>query len=538
MGPKALQGIVEFLTKFGPSRLAAMGAVTLALIGFFAFVMIRASQPTLGVLYADLPLDEAQSIIRDLETRGISYEMREDGRVVLAPKTDIPKLRMEFAAKGVPTGGSIGYEIFDKSENFSATNFVQNVNHLRALEGELSRTIRSIGKVKSARVHLVIPERRLFERDREAPRASIALRVSSDLDQGQVRAIRHLVASAVEGLKPDKVSIVDERGRLLADGASGEIEALIGADEKQSALERRLRGQIEEIVISVVGQGRTRVQVSAEMDLNRVQLTSESFDPETRVVRSTQTRTENQATNDPKDGQVTTGNELPGSQNQSANQLQREVSAKNEETINYEISKTTRTEVVEGGRIKKLSVAVLVDGVYQKAANGEIAYQPRPQEELDRISALVRTAAGIDAKRGDTVEVVNLRFAELPIAADAGSEPGLIASLLAPTKEDVLHLVELGVLFVLTALVILVVVRPLVRSIVGPPVERKAATAALGEQGADEQKSKAPDSATDMMIEFAKSNGELQQRSIERIGQIVKDNPNATVSVLRQWIHE
>jgi flagellar M-ring protein FliF len=537
-----LNGIVEFLNRIGPSRIAAMGAVTLALIGFFAFVMIRMSQPSMGILYADLPAGDAGTIMRDLETRGVVFEMRDDGRTLLVPKSEIAKLRIDFASKGVPTGGSIGYEIFDKSDAFSATSFVQNVNHLRALEGELSRTIQSIGKVKSARVHLVIPERRLFERDRELPRASIALRVAGELDQGQVRAIRHLVASAVEGLKPDRVSIVDERGRLLADGASGEIEALIGSDEKQSALERRLRQQVEDIVGSVVGQGRARVQVSAEMDLNRVQLTSESFDPESRVVRSTQTRSESQATTEGKDGQVTAGNELPGSQqNQGGAALQRDASNKNEETINYEISKTTRMEVLEAGRIKKLSVAVLVDGLYQKEANGEVTYQPRAQEELERIAALVRSATGIDARRGDTVEIVNLRFAEQPLVADGSAQPGLMASLLAPTKEDILHWVELGVLLVLTLVVLLVVVRPLVRDILGPPARPAGpALPVAGPSGAGfgQDLTSVPDTATDKMIEFAKTNGEVQQKSIERVGKLVKENPNATVSVLRQWIHE
>ena len=203
---------------------------------------------------------------------------------------------MELAGKGLPSGGGVGYEIFDKGDAFSSTSFVQGINHLRALEGELSRTIRSIGRVEGARVHLVMPERRLFERDREPPRASIVLKLRGELDAAQVRAVRHLVASAVEGLKPERVSIVDERGRLLADGAQGDMAAGgMAVDEKQAGIERRLKAQVEEIVAGVVGSGRARVQVAAELDLNRIESRSESFDPESRVVRSTQTRAENQA---------------------------------------------------------------------------------------------------------------------------------------------------------------------------------------------------------------------------------------------------
>jgi flagellar M-ring protein FliF len=542
-----LNGFLDLLNRLGPARLAAMGAVTMALIGFFAFVIMRVSTPAMGVLYSDLPIEDAGGIVRDLETKNVRFELKDDGRTVMVPKDEIAKLRMEFAGKGMPSGGNIGYEIFDKGDAFSSTSFVQNVNHLRALEGELSRTIRSLSKVRSARVHLVIPERRLFERDREAPRASIALRVSGELDSGQVRAIRHLVASAVEGLKPDRVSIVDERGRLLADGASGEVEAIVGSDERQTSYERRLRAQVEEIVASVVGQGRTRVQVAAEMDLNRIQQTSESFDPESRVVRSTQTRNENQQTVEQGSGQIGVGNELPGAQNnQGQSSSQREQSNKAEEIINYEISKTTRTEVTEGGRVKRLSVAVLVDGNYQKGANGEATYQPRPQEELDRIAALVRSAIGFDAKRGDTIEVVNLRFAEAP-SVDMGTEQGLMASLLTPTKEDIMRAIELGVLSLLTLMVLLIVVRPLVKSILATPkMQAKMAAitggaapaAAGGGGGGGGDFVPLPNSTTDRMIEFARNNGELQAKSLERIGQLVNDNPNATVSVLRQWIHE
>lgn len=538
-----MNGILDLLNRLGPARLAAMGAVTMALVGFFAFVIMRVSTPTMGVLYSDLPVEDAGAIVRDLDSKNVRYELNDDGRTILVPKSDVAKLRMDFAGKGMPTGGSIGYEIFDKGDAFSSTSFVQNVNHLRALEGELSRTIRSLAKVRSARVHLVIPERRLFERDRDPPRASIALRVSGELDQGQVRAVRHLVASAVEGLKPERVSIVDERGRLLADGASGEIEASVGSDERQTAFERRLRGEVEEIVASVVGQGRTRVQVSAEMDQNRIQQTSESFDPDSRVVRSTQSRNENQATVESGGGQIGVGNELPNAQQNNQQTNQREQSQKSEEIVNYEISKTTRTEVIEGGRVKRLSVAVLVDGNYQKSGNGEPAYQPRPQEELDRIAALVRSAIGFDAKRGDTVEVVNLKFAEQP-QVDLGQEPGLMASLLTPTKEDVMRGVELLVLFLLTMMVLLVVVRPLVKSILGTPkMQAKMAAItgapmAAGAAAGGGDPMAIPDSTTERMIEFAKNNGELQARSLERIGQLVNDNPNATVSVLRQWIHE
>jgi flagellar M-ring protein FliF len=196
-----------------------MGAVTLALVGFFAFVILRVSQPAMSVLFTDLAPSDAMAVMRDLDTRGIRYETREDGATILAPKADLGRIRMELAGRGLPSAGGVGYEIFDKGDAFSSTSFVQNINHLRALEGELSRTIRTIGRVQAARVHLALPERRLFEREREPARASIVLKLRGELGQDQVQAIRHLVASAVEGLKADNISIVDESGGPPSSGA-------------------------------------------------------------------------------------------------------------------------------------------------------------------------------------------------------------------------------------------------------------------------------------------------------------------------------
>ncbi len=541
-----VNGLIEFFNKLGPARIAAMGAVTLALVGFFAFVIMRVSAPVMGVLYSDLSMEDSSGMLRELDQRAIRYELRDDGRTVLVAKAEIARLRMDLASKGMPSGGSVGYEIFDKGDAFSATSFVQGVNQLRALEGELARTIRSLSRVQSARVHLVLPERKLFERDREPPRASIALKVNGELDPSQVRAIRHLAASAVEGLKPERISIVDERGRLLADGAQGEANTGAAFDEKQLTFERRLKGQVEEIVASVVGHGRTRVQLSAEMDINRVQQTSETYDPESRVVRSTQTRTESSATTEAKDG-VSVGNELPAAGGQGNGANQKDASSKNEETINYEISRTTRNEVIEGGRVKRLSVAVLVDGIYVRSAAGEIQYQPRPQEELDRIAALVRSAIGFDARRGDQIEVVNLRFAEAPASIDAAPPAGLMA-MFTPTRDDIMRGIELFVLAVLTLIVVLVVVRPMVRTIMAPlspAIARMTGGAIPGPEGsvpADATSNVAlppmADSDAGRMMDIARVNGQVQARSIERIGAIVKDNPAATVSILRQWISD
>ncbi len=518
-----------------------MGAVTLTLIGFFAFVILRVSRPDMGVLFADLSMQDSAAVVRELDARGIRYEARGDaGQTVMAPRADLARLRMDLAGKGLPSQGGVGYEIFDKGDAFSSTNFVQNVNHLRALEGELARSIRAIGRVQAARVHLVMPERRLFERDREAPSAAIVLKLMGELDPGQVRAIRHLAASSVEGLRPDRVSIVDERGRLLADGARGGEAEGAAFEEKQIALERRLRQQIEEIVAGIVGPGRARVQVSAQLDNNRIESRSETFDPESRVVRSSQTRTEASLSGGA-EGQVTVGNELPGA-NQDRPAAQKDQTNKNEETTNYEISRVTKTEVSEGGRIRRLSVAVLVDGTYATGGDGKAAYSPRPAAEIERISALVRSAVGFDKGRGDQIEVVNLRFAEAPAVPDF-AEPGLVQQMMPSSKEEVMRLVELAVLALLTLVVLLAVVRPLLRRVLSADPNAPAALAAAAEgeaalAGGQTVISISADNPATRLMEFAKINGQVQAETVQKVVDMVRASPAETAEVLRNWINE
>lgn len=558
-----MNGFVAFLRSFGAGRVAAMLAVALALVGFFAFTIVRFSQPQMVALFTDLSMTDSAAIIKELDQQNVPYELRNDGAGILVPKENAAKLRMGLAEKRLPSGGGVGWEIFDKGDGFSATSFVQNVNHLRALEGELARSISSLNRVEAARVHLVIPEKPLFTRDAPQPSASIVVRVRGDLDGGEVRAIRHLVASAVQGLKPDKISLVDESGRLLADGAEGEDGGTAAAEERTVTLERRLRERAEAILGRIVGPDRARVEVRAEMDTTKSTVTADTFDPEGRVVRSTQTREESSQSTQAVDQSVSVGNQIPEGRNAPtaaapAGAAPKDASNKTEEVVNYEISRTTRTEVKDAARLKRISVAVLVDGVYTQGPNGDAAYAPRSQEELDRIGALVRSAVGFDQSRGDVLEVVNLRFATMPAAQSAGDGPGLFDV----TRDDVMRWAELGVLALLTVLVLLVVVRPLVRKALSPDRMMLVANGAGGvsvvEAGgaaggvvqlnaAGAPALASPDGAglptvTDaeaaQRIAIAELSGRVQSQSVQRIGELVQNNPNETVAIIRQWLQE
>lgn len=570
-----MQGFFDFMKSLGAARMAAMAAVTLALIGFFSFLMIQMTTPQMVPLFTDLSVDDSASIIKDLERQAVPYQLKSDGAIIMVPKDKVARLRMKLAESGLPKGGGVGYEIFDKTDSLGTTTFVQNINHLRALEGELARTIRSIDRVQAARVHLVLPERPLFSRDKVDASASIVLKVRGALEPQQVRAIRHLVASAVNGLKPDRVSVIDESGKLLADGATPD-NPLNGAssDERKLAYENRLRSEVETIVSSVVGPGHARVQINADFDVNRITQTSDKFDPDGRVLRSSQTREEqSSATTDNRDGSVSVGTELPGSnrqQQQPADSGSRgDQSRKTEEIVNYEISRTTKTEVIEAGRVNRISAAVLVDGIYSKNDKGEVAYQPRPKEELDRIATLVRSAIGFDAKRGDQVEVVNLRFAETtpsPINEATGW-----MSYLQFTKDDIMGAAEKGVMALLGLVVLFMVVRPLVRRVITPegaqtpfaaapaaaaiPAMTPEAAAAAGMTlpgvngsitstggpnvsivGGDE--AVAISNRTSAMIDIAKVQGQVHAQSVQKVGELADKNPHEAVSIIRNWLHE
>jgi flagellar M-ring protein FliF len=580
-----VQGFFDFVKSLGAARMAAMAAVTLALIGFFSFLMIQMTAPQMVPLFTDLSVEDSASIVKDLDRQAIPYEIKNDGTIVMVPKDKVARLRMKLAEGGLPKGGGVGYEIFDKSDALGATSFIQNINHLRALEGELARTIRSIDRVQAARVHLVLPERPLFSRDKADASASIVLKMRGTLEPQQVRAIRHLVATAVNGLKPERVSVIDETGKLLADGAAQDnpLEGA-GADERKMTFENRLRNQVEGIVSSVVGPGHARVQLTADFDFNRITQTSDKFDPEGRVLRSSQTREEQSSSGDGKEsGAVSVGNELPGSNKpaEGGGGGSRDQNRKTEEITNYEISRTTKTEVIEAGRINRISAAVLVDRNYSKNDKGEVVYQPRAKEEIDRIAALVRSAIGFDAKRGDQIEVVNLRFAET--SAVPINEPTGWMSYLQFTKEDIMRGAEVGVMALLGLIVLFMVVRPLVRRIVTPEgaeargilggagvVGAAGVAGAMGLAGAagtavhgpggmtisgggsgsitnsgganisivGGDESVAISNRTSSMIDVAKVQGQIHAQSVQKVGELAGQNPQEAVSIIRNWLHE
>jgi len=401
--------------------------------------------------------------------------------------------------------------------------------------------------VKAARVHLVMPKRELFSRDQLQPSASIAISTAGpgQLSKTEVAAIQHLVAAAVPGLKPQRISVVDDKGNLLARGTEGtdpEQEAMNNAVEMRRAYEARLARQIEELLERSVGPGKVRAKVTSDMDFDRVTTNEEKYDPDGQVVRSTQTVDEK---NDSKDGTqdkaVTVQTNLPrvdptakpstgGESSSSASH-----STRTEESVNYEISRIVKQHTREGGVVRRLSVAVLVDGTYANAADGKKTYTPRPEKEMTQIATVVRSAIGFDEKRGDVVDVVNMRFNDDTVAADDTAA----APLFDLSKGDYMRIGEIAVLTILGILVILFVIRPILRRIFESAKARpQQALPAAPETPALAAPERDVAAEIDKMIDVRQVEGRVRASSIKKIGDIVDKHPESTVAILRNWMYQ
>jgi flagellar M-ring protein FliF len=533
--------------------MAALGVTALAAALLFALVF-RMGAEEKALLFSGVDMAEAADMTARLDQANIAYELRGDGSTIFVPRSQVLEARMMLSAEGLPSRGSVGYEIFDSGDALGQTQFQQNINRLRALEGELARTIGSLDGVSGARVHLVMPERQMFERDKQEPSASIVLALRRDaLLPSQVRAIRNLVAGAVPGLSANQVTILDETGRLLAAASEGENAVFEAGQEQQAASEERLRRTVTDIVEGIVGAGNARVQVSTQMDFNRVTETSQRFDPEGRVARSSNTiEDSSESTNGAGQVGATAGANVPdGSNGGSGANGERTESTRTEEMINYEISSTTRTEVIEAGRLQRLSVAVAVDGVTTPGADGAApTWAARSPEELAQLTTLVRSAVGFNEQRGDVVEVVSVRF-DRP-AVETAPEA---TSLLAFQTSDVMRIVEVLAALIAALAIIFFVVRPLI----GGLVRGSAAVGGAGVVGAlagpggavaiagggsgpvaaglpDPTNGMLP-SAMEPAINVANIQGKVSASSVKQIAEVVQNHPDESAQIIRNWLN-
>lgn len=544
-------GLLSMLNQIGPARLGVMGGVLFLLLMFFVFVSMRVSTPKMQVLFSDISSSESSALALKLDEAQIRYDISSDGTQFLVAEKDVSKARMIAVKEGLPSGGALGYELFDQQSGFGTTNAQEKLNRKRALEGELSRTISSLEPIKSARVHLVLPERELFTRQTAPASASVLLALKSrgrSLGREQIASIQALVASAVPEMKPSDVSISDTTGRLLARGGEEEDTLLtVKAEEMRRSYEQRLTKAIEDLVGRAVGVGKVQAIVAADLNFDRVSQNEEIYDPESQVVRSSQLVEENSSERDSGKQGVSVENNLPvggagdllldSGPTSQANRL--------EETTNYEVSRIVKNTVKEAGEVKRLSVSVMVDGVYSTNAEGERVYQPRSDEELSKIDSLVRAAIGFNDERGDTITIETLQFATLDVEDVTSAD-----QLLGFEKTDLLDAVEIITIAIMGILVILLVLRPMVGKLLetnqsahrrADELEEQAALIAANQSNpalpSPEMNALSDGSGGEEgMIDMDKVEGQVNASSVKKVEDIVENYPSETVNVLRNWI--
>ena len=433
--------------------LAAAGITLLSI----ALAVVFINQPDYKVLYTNLSTEDAGQITARLQEKKIPYQLSPTGDMISVPSEKVSELRLELAASGLPKGGGVGFEIFD-AKNLGVTEFVQQLNYQRALQGELTRTINSLDEIQQTRVHLAIPKKSLFSEDQKKPTASVVVRLKSgrNLSDPQINGIAHLVSSSIEGMSPRDVMIVDSSGKVLSKVTEGgEMAQLSNSQiEYKKNVEKDLTSRITSMLEKVVGEGKAVVRISTDLDFRVTEKTEEKYDSEEPAIRSVQRSQEKSGATSGGAGEssvATTARQAAPPRPAGSNR------EKSDETINYEISRTVNKTVMPVGDVKKLSIAVLVDGNYVKSEKGVEEYQPRPEKELTALEDLVKKSAGFDAKRGDQVVVSNVPFKKVELGTELAEKSWL--DKLMPFMPLLRYLVMLVVI----ALVALFVAKPLVR---------------------------------------------------------------------------
>lgn len=542
-----MQVILQFFKEMSTVRFAATALTILTFIVLFAIYLTKINNTDYAVLYADLDLQDSAKVTQELENQKIDFEVYGDGSIIKVHKSKVIKTRLSLAQAGLPNSGSlIGYEIFDEKDAIGSTNFSQNIKLVRALEGELSRTIGAFEQVEKARVHLVMPQREIFSKEKVEPRASVVLkfRGSKKLGKSEIDAISHLIVTAVPGLEMKSVTIVDTKGRALKVGSAEEDSGFAGAknEEVRIATEERLRQVIEDLLSNTLGVGKVKARVALEMNFDREVTNSESFDPDGAVVRSVQSIDEREQTPvtgaDGNDASV--ANNIPGGAPGAGDpNLKFAIVEKSDSTTNYEISKTVKNHITESGKVKKMSIGILVDGIYKtKTDSQEKEYSERPKEELEKIANLVKVAVGFDEARDDKIEVINMKFSDelQPMEEEASDW----------IKEELPNLFQTLIFAIVVLLVLITVIRP---------IALKAFE--VKKYGADGA-SMLPDISPDMidagqlaaqgtpnmgMSVAVDSSGAPEavksvDNPIQKINELVETTPSDVVNVLRKWLNE
>ncbi len=530
--------LVETVKAWPMPRKIALAAVTAITLGLFAFIIVQARTADYQLLYGNLAESDASSVVEWLKGQNIPYKLANNGHNILIPAKDVYETRLSLASLGLPQGGGVGFEIFDK-QSFALTDFVQKVNYSRALQGELARTIASLGPVETARVHLALPEKRLFKDQQKPATASVIIKLAPGkrLSEAQIEGVVHLVSSSIEGLDPGQVTVIDQNGNVLSRIGEKGLSGNLSPDmlEFQMQVEQRLEDRAQALLDKSLGAKNAMVRVSATLDFAQTEKTEETFDPEEPVIRSEQLSEE-------KSGSEITGG-VPGVQsNLEGNTAQTAgatpPSSRSQRTTNYEISKVVSKTTQPVGTISKLSVSVLVaDKVVPGKDKEPAKTEPRSETELKTLQTMVASALGIDTTRGDKIEVTSMPFLE---SAEDGGQEGMAANLLY----QYLPFIRYGLLILGAVLIYLFMIRPLMKTLHRDVTEHYKTVEEMEAeqvQAAAAREPGAGPAGAGALVGGAAYREAMESAPLdplEKIRKGVEQDPVFSAHVLKGWIHE
>ncbi len=546
--PGGLKSVLDGFRALGPAKLAAMGLVSLGMLCMLVLLTLRGGEADshLALLYGDLDIHEAGQMADILDKAHIPHELSGESDQIMVPVSQVAAARLLLAKSSLPSGGSTGYEIFDHGDSLTTTQFQQDINRTRALEGELVRSIRLIEGVRGARVHLVLPHREPFAAEQQTAQASVLLtmRGAGRLDPEAVQAILNLVAAAVPGLKAQAIAIIDNRGDVLARAGApvGGVGVANTAEEMRQAMELRLSHQVEEMLDASLGPDKVRAEASVTLDLDQINETDESYNPDQQVLRSEQTTSDKSRTTEAEQN-TSVQNNLPNAdagKTPAGTQDERK-----EETNNYEIGKKVRTLVQSAPRVQRISLAVMVDGETGPGKNGHLTWRPRSDAELAQITALVKSAIGFDAKRGDAVTVETMPFTK-PDDDVSTPAPREIFGL---ERDDAVHLAQTGMLGIVALIIALFVFRPMIKRLVptgatsrpslAPPLSMVADASGAGSPATanpELRRLAGPSGGSTLQAEHL--DGQINASSVRRLVSLVEQYPQESLSIVRGWLAE
>ncbi|MBW2568188.1 MAG: flagellar M-ring protein FliF [Deltaproteobacteria bacterium] len=523
-----MDSVFQFLSQSGKvfkslslsKRLSILVVAVITLISIVAFVFF-VNQKEYRTLFSNLSTEDAGEIVAVLQEKKIPYKVSSAGDSILIPAEYVSELRLNLAASGLPGGGVVGFEIFD-NKNFGVTDFVQNLNYQRALQGELSRTITGLNEIQHSRVHIVIPKKSLFVEKQIKPTASVIIKLKTGrkLLASQVEGIASLVAGSVEGLSSEEVMIVDSGGNILLATRSGSQSSkrTDSQMEFQRSVEKNLADRIQTMLEKVLGEGKVVARVSATLDFRVMEKTEESYDPEEPVVRSVHRRSEKSS--------------VPVSEGESTVSSTRGLNTKSygtdhektDEIVNYEINRVVSKTVMPVGKVEKLSMAVLIDGIYNKNDKGVEEFQPRSKKEIETLESLVKGSVGFDAKRGDQIVVTSIPFRKVELEAGFAEGEGWKTKLYL-----IVPFIKYFVSLIVFIFVLFFLLRPLIKFIMTKDVTEKISAGALPSAGVSQLQSK------DISLDLGGETGE-SIRGLEVVKNMASQDARSFAELLRNWL--